>query len=300
MGRTVQSPLAGDVLPCCVDQGVDDLSPSQAAPGWPGESGAASIGIGAPAWCSRDRARTQASKGDTDMWYVGIDWAGDHHDIAVTNEQTVEVARFQVAHTVDGLATLGRRLAADAGGPDGCQVAIERPDGLLVATLLDWGYAVYAVNPKAADRYRPLGAEGEVAAGSGGAQPPDRAARKRRRRGLTAKAGSPARLRGRGSGQSGPCHRTLPRQAGVSRGAAGRQAPAGAVVPAPDCGRSYHRKSTGCLTERESASHRRCSMGCRQGHTPDQRRRSGRHPQVFSATRQRRYLHPSNRRRSLK
>jgi transposase len=88
------------------------------------------------------------------MRYVGIDWAGDHHDIAVTNEQVAEVARFQVAHTVDGLAALGMRLAADAGGPDGCQVAIERPDGLLVATLLDWGYAVYAVNPKAVDRYR--------------------------------------------------------------------------------------------------------------------------------------------------
>jgi transposase len=94
------------------------------------------------------------SKGDTSMWFVGIDWAGDHHDIAVTNEQAAEVAQCQVAHTVDGLAALGKRLAADAGGPDGCQVAIERPDGLLVATLLDWGYAVCAVNPKAVDRYR--------------------------------------------------------------------------------------------------------------------------------------------------
>ena len=87
------------------------------------------------------------------MWYVGIDWAGDHHDVAVTNEQAAEGARFQVAHTVEGLAALGRQLAAVAEGPCGCQVAIERPDGLLVATLLDWGYAVYAVNPKAVDRY---------------------------------------------------------------------------------------------------------------------------------------------------
>jgi hypothetical protein len=88
------------------------------------------------------------------VWYVGIDWAGDHHDVAVTNEQAAEGARFQVAHTVEGLAALGRQLAAEAEGPCGCQVAIERPDGLLVATLLDWGYAVYAVNPKAVDRYR--------------------------------------------------------------------------------------------------------------------------------------------------
>jgi transposase len=88
------------------------------------------------------------------MWYVGIDWAGDHHDIAVTDEQAAAVARFQVAHSVDGLAQLGERLVAVAGGPSGCQVAIERPDGLLVATLLAWGYAVYPVNPKAVDRYR--------------------------------------------------------------------------------------------------------------------------------------------------
>ena len=88
------------------------------------------------------------------MWYVGIDWAGDHHDVAVTNEQAAEVGRFQVAHSVAGLEALSVRLATIAGGPSGCQVAIERPDGLLVATLLDWGYAVYAVNPKAVDRYR--------------------------------------------------------------------------------------------------------------------------------------------------
>jgi hypothetical protein len=88
------------------------------------------------------------------MWYVGIDWAGEHHDIAVTNDQTETVAQFQVAHSVEGLEALGARLAAEADGPAGCQVAIERPDGLLVATLLDWGYVVYAVNPKAVDRYR--------------------------------------------------------------------------------------------------------------------------------------------------
>jgi transposase len=88
------------------------------------------------------------------MWYVGIDWAGEHHDIAVTNDGMEAVGQFQVAHSVEGLEALGARLVAVAGGPAGCQVAIERPDGLLVATLLEWGYRVYAVNPKAVDRYR--------------------------------------------------------------------------------------------------------------------------------------------------
>jgi hypothetical protein len=88
------------------------------------------------------------------MWYVGIGWAGDHHDIAVTNEHAAVVAQFQVRHSVEGLEALSARLTAVAGGPTGCQVAIERPDGLLVARLLARGYAVHAVNPKAVDRYR--------------------------------------------------------------------------------------------------------------------------------------------------
>jgi hypothetical protein len=88
------------------------------------------------------------------MYYIGIDWAGEHHDVAVSNEAAALVARFQVAHTADGLALLRERLAAVAGGPATSQVAIERSDGLLVATLLSWGYTVYPVNPKAVDRYR--------------------------------------------------------------------------------------------------------------------------------------------------
>ena len=65
------------------------------------------------------------------MKYVGIDWAGDHHDVAVTNEQAEEVGRFQVAHTVEGLEALSVRLATIAGGPSGCQVAIDDCDAHL-------------------------------------------------------------------------------------------------------------------------------------------------------------------------
>lgn len=88
------------------------------------------------------------------MYYVGIDWAGEHHDVAVTTDEAAPVAQFQVAHNVDGLTALRERLAAVAAGPAASQVAIERPDGLLVAALLEWGYRVYPVNPKAVDRYR--------------------------------------------------------------------------------------------------------------------------------------------------
>ncbi|HVA92622.1 MAG TPA: transposase, partial [Chloroflexota bacterium] len=86
--------------------------------------------------------------------YGGIDWADDHHDVYVTNEQAEKLAAFRVAHTVEGLATLRQRLREVGAEPEMLQIAIERPDGLLVASLLDWGYAVYPINPKAVDRYR--------------------------------------------------------------------------------------------------------------------------------------------------
>ena len=128
------------------------------------------------------------------MWFVGIDWAGDHHDVAVTDEGAGLLARFRVAHSVAGLEELVARVAALGADRGEVRVALERPDGLLVANLLERGYAVYPVNPKAVDRYRdrhqgsgakddardawvlanilrtdghrfaPLGAEGEVAA----------------------------------------------------------------------------------------------------------------------------------------
>jgi hypothetical protein len=97
--------------------------------------------------------------------YVGLDWADDHrsgelahglpnHDVYVTNEQAEKLAAFRVAHTVDGLAALRQRLREVSAEPEALRIAIERPDGLLVASLLDWGYAVYPINPKAVDRYR--------------------------------------------------------------------------------------------------------------------------------------------------
>ena len=86
---------------------------------------------------------------------MGIDWAGDHHDVAVTDEGAGLLARFRVEHSVAGLDELVGRLVALGAGPSGeVRVALERPDGLLVANLLERGYAVYPVSPKAVGRYR--------------------------------------------------------------------------------------------------------------------------------------------------
>jgi hypothetical protein len=86
--------------------------------------------------------------------YVGVDWADRHHDIYVTDEGARKLGAFRIGHDVAGVDELARRVAALGAEPEAVRVAIERPDGLLVAALLERGYAVYPINPKAAERYR--------------------------------------------------------------------------------------------------------------------------------------------------
>lgn len=83
-----------------------------------------------------------------------MDWAGEHHDVFVTNERAEKLGAFRIAHSVEGVDLLTQRLRDLGVAPAAVQLAIERPDGLLVAALLERGYAVYPINPEAVDRYR--------------------------------------------------------------------------------------------------------------------------------------------------
>lgn len=85
---------------------------------------------------------------------LGVDWAGEHHDIFVTNERSEQLGSFRIAHSVQGIDLLTQRLGELGVVGAAVQIALERPDGLLVAALLEQGYAVYPINPKAVDRYR--------------------------------------------------------------------------------------------------------------------------------------------------
>src|SRR5260370_3638227 len=89
------------------------------------------------------------------MWYAGIDWADDHHDAVVIDEQGQRVASCRVAHTPEGLAQLVTFLQGTvAAAPTRQELAclIETTHGLLITALLDAGLAVYPVNPKTGDR----------------------------------------------------------------------------------------------------------------------------------------------------
>jgi transposase len=87
--------------------------------------------------------------------YCGIDWAEDHHDIALVNRDGDLLARRRISDDAAGLAQLLALLAEHRDtAEDPVPVAIETPRGLLVACLRATGRRVYPINPMAVARYR--------------------------------------------------------------------------------------------------------------------------------------------------
>lgn len=87
--------------------------------------------------------------------FCGIDWASDHHDVAVVDGDGKLLGRARIGDDAAGVQQLLDLLAEHGDGPDGrIPVAIETSRGLLVACLRATGRPVYAVNPMAAARYR--------------------------------------------------------------------------------------------------------------------------------------------------
>ncbi|MDP3889849.1 IS110 family transposase [Nocardioides sp.] len=73
----------------------------------------------------------------------GIDWARDDHAVCIVDGRGREVARTMVEHTATGL----RELIVFLGRHGVGEVAIERPDGPVVDTLLGAGLVVVVVSP---------------------------------------------------------------------------------------------------------------------------------------------------------
>ena len=87
--------------------------------------------------------------------FCGIDWAEDHHDIAIAGADGTLLARKRIGDSAAGLAALLELLAAHGDtAEDPVPVAIETPRGLLVACLRATRRPVYPVNPMAVARYR--------------------------------------------------------------------------------------------------------------------------------------------------
>ena len=87
--------------------------------------------------------------------YCGIDWAEDHHDVALVSRAGRLLARRRISDDAAGLVRLLDLLAEHGDSPeDLIPVAIETPRGLLVACLRATGRPVCPVNPMSVARYR--------------------------------------------------------------------------------------------------------------------------------------------------
>src|SRR6476646_7235768 len=92
---------------------------------------------------------------DTLGLVCGIDWATEHHDVAVIDDDGHVVARGRVSNDAPGFAALLTLLAqAGDSAADPIPVGIETDRGLWVAALRETGRTIYPINPLAASRYR--------------------------------------------------------------------------------------------------------------------------------------------------
>jgi transposase len=86
--------------------------------------------------------------------FAGIDWGGAEHALCVIDEAGKIILATQVRHDAEGLRSLDEQLTRL--GPSGAvPVAIERPSGLLVETLLQAGHPVVPIHPNVVKACRP-------------------------------------------------------------------------------------------------------------------------------------------------
>jgi hypothetical protein len=84
----------------------------------------------------------------------GIDWAQDHHDVAVVDEHGAVICAERIGNDAAGLARLLEILVEHDPADRRLEVAIETSRGLLVAGLRAAGRTVFAINPLAVSRHR--------------------------------------------------------------------------------------------------------------------------------------------------
>ncbi len=78
--------------------------------------------------------------------HIGLDWGGTSHAVCAVDDRGDVHARFEVRHEQAGLSDLLKRLTK-LGPPVELKIAIERPSGLLVDTLVEAGFIVVPIHP---------------------------------------------------------------------------------------------------------------------------------------------------------
>lgn len=91
--------------------------------------------------------------------FIGDDWAEDHHDVEVQDEQGRVLRRARLSEGIAGMTGFGEivgRFAGDDAEPSDVVVCIETDRGPWVGALVAAGYRVFGVDPKQAARHREI------------------------------------------------------------------------------------------------------------------------------------------------
>jgi transposase len=92
---------------------------------------------------------------DQFAWFVGIDWGSQTHVLCLLDAAGELCGTRSVAHTADAVhEAIQWVLQQTAAAPAAIALGIETPRGALVDTFLEYGFPMFAVNPKQLDRFR--------------------------------------------------------------------------------------------------------------------------------------------------
>src|SRR5512136_2030535 len=89
------------------------------------------------------------------VYFLGLDWAKDHHAVVTLAPDGRIVLDLEVAHDAQGWQGLRQKLVELAGSDLAVVAAtVETTCGPAVERLFELGCAIYPINPKAGERYR--------------------------------------------------------------------------------------------------------------------------------------------------
>lgn len=103
---------------------------------------------------------------DEFLYWVGIDWGCQTHEVCVLDGGGQVLLRRSVQHTGEALAGFADELVGlTKGEPTTVAASIETPRGAIIETLIERGVAAFSINPKQLsrfrDRYTIAGAKGD-------------------------------------------------------------------------------------------------------------------------------------------
>jgi transposase len=89
------------------------------------------------------------------VWYVGIDWGSEAHDLVLVDGLGQVKGTWKIAHDAVAVHDCLTEILSQTGTtPDQVAVGLEIPRGVIVEALLERGFVVFALNPKQLDRFR--------------------------------------------------------------------------------------------------------------------------------------------------